>query len=252
VRARADDASVDEEGRLMDDTASRSGMLRRDVLLGGLMAATAAVAYARTPRQKAMAIGPDQLDTVIPKDIGPWHFQTASGLILPPPDALAAQIYDQQLARTYESEDPAIPGVMMVIAYGSSQSGMLQVHRPEICYPAGGFRLSPTIPVEVPVPGREIPAQYFTATRELRTERVLYWTRVGNEIPRTWGQQRMAVIRSNLAMAIPDGVLVRLSTIGGDDASARAALDRFASLLVSRASPRGHRLLVGDAPGTPA
>lgn len=238
---------------MTDDTPTpRAALLRRDVLLGGLMTATAGIAWARTPHQKDMAIGPDQLDKVIPTDIGPWHFQTASGLILPPPDALAAQIYDQQLARTYESEDPAIPGVMVVIAYGSSQSGMLQVHRPEICYPAGGFRLSETTPVAVPIRGGAIPAQFFTATRELRTERVLYWTRVGKGIPRTWGQQRMAVIRSNLAMAIPDGVLVRLSTIGGDDASARAALDRFAGLLVAGVDRRGRRLLVGDGSGTAA
>lgn len=223
-----------------------AGVRRRDMLVGGLLAATGVTALAATPRRKDLAIGANELDKVIPLTIGPWRYQTASGLILPPADQLADDLYDQQLTRVYEPAAGAlVPPVMLLIAYGSSQSGMLQVHRPETCYPASGFRLTPTSPVDVVADGKTVPAQYFSATRELRTERVLYWTRVGNAMPRTWSQQRLAVMSSNLRGRIPDGVLVRMSTLDGDDRTAGAALTRFADLMVGEAGRRGRRLLVG-------
>lgn len=221
---------------------------RRDVVFGGLLAATGAVAYARTPRFPDVAIRDGELDKLIPLAIGPWRFRTESGLVLPPPDQLVDQLYSQQVARAYEPvDDASIAPVMLMVAYGSSQSGMLQVHRPEVCYPASGFALSPTLAVDIDVvAGRRVPANYFTATRDLRTERVLYWTRVGDALPRSWTEQRLAVMSSNLRRRIPDGVLVRLSTIGGDEATAKVTLDRFAATMLADLPPRGRRVLIGD------
>lgn len=220
---------------------------RRDLLFGGLLAGAAALAWARTPRTPDRKIGRSELDKLIPLALGPWRFETASGLILPPPDELAKSLYDQELARTYVAPAEALlPPVMLMIAYGSTQSGMLQLHRPEVCYPASGFRLAPTVPVDVRAGGRDIPAQYFTADRELRSEKVLYWTRIGDMIPRSWSEQRLAVVESNLEGLIPDGVLVRLSTMDGDAASAQRMLTRFADLLIGQAGARGRSLLVGD------
>jgi len=221
---------------------------RRDVLFGGAMIAAGAVAYARTPRVNDMAIGEGELDKVIPFTIGSWRYQTASGLVLPPPDALAAQLYNQQLTRVYAS-DNEMP-VMLLIAYGSSQSGMLQVHRPEICYPASGYALSRTRLVDLPVGGpRPIPAKRFTAVSQARTEQLLYWTRIGDLLPVSWAAQHMAVMENNLKGVIPDGVLVRLSTISTSPEESDALLTRFARTMVEQVGPRGRRLLIGRSYG---
>jgi EpsI family protein len=217
---------------------------RRQLLLGGALVVAAGTAFAREPRTRSMAIGKDELEGAIPKKIAGWTFETKSGLVLPPPDQLSQQLYDQMLTRAYSSED-SLP-VMLLIAYGSSQSGMLQVHRPEVCYPAGGYQLSPLTETAVATGlGGAVPSRFFTASGETRTEQLLYWTRIGRSFPGSWAEQRWAVVKNNLAGIIPDGVLVRLSTVTPDPALAAATLKRFAAAMITSAPPKGRNLLLG-------
>ncbi|NIJ07803.1 EpsI family protein [Sphingomonas vulcanisoli] len=219
---------------------------RRDLLIGGAMAATAGLSWARAPRHRIASIAPGGLEKVVPLKIGPWHYEPASGIVLPPPDALAKLLYDQQISRSYVA-DNELP-IMLVAAYGSSQGGALQVHRPEICYPASGFRLTDTRLHPLTVrPGDALPARFFTATSDTRTEQVLYWTRIGDVLPTSWTQQRLAIMRNNLVGEIPDGLLLRVSTIHTDEAYATRALERFCRDLLADAGRDGRRKLVGPA-----
>lgn len=229
------------------DTASVAPS-RRDMLIGGALLATAVVTYARVPRERIAAIGPKQLDRLIPKQFAGWRFETTSGLVQPPPDALSALLYDQQLARVYVSDDAA--PVMLSMAYGSSQGGMLQVHRPEICYPASGFHLTETRLHPVVDPGHPtIPARSFTAASDTRIEQVLYWTRIADMMPTGWTIQRLDIMRSNIAGKIPDGLLVRFSTALEDSHLAFATLERFARELLVAVGPSGRHKLLGSVYG---
>jgi len=219
---------------------------RRDLLVGGATLLAAGTAYARMPHRPTMMIGKDQLDKIVPLHIGDWSYETASGLVLPPPDQLARLLYDQQLTRAYTSPDQ-LP-VMLLMAYGSSQGGMLQIHRPEICYPASGFHLTETQVTSIPLTtGRKVPARGFTATSDTRVEQVLYWTRIGDMIPTSWYGQRLSVIRSNLAGMIPDGLLVRLSTVSIDPVQAQQTLKTFAAAMLGAMPPTTRRMLIGPA-----
>lgn len=221
---------------------------RRDLLIGGAMLATAVATYARLPRARIASIGPKQLDKLIPLQFGHWRFETTSGLVQPPPDALSALLYDQQVSRVYVADDAA--PVMLSMAYGNSQGGMLQVHRPEICYPASGFRLTETRLHPIVDPGhRTIPARSFTATSDVRNEQVLYWTRIADMLPTGWTVQRLDIMRSNLAGKIPDGLLVRFSTTVEDGDRAFATLERFARELLVAVGPGGRRKLLGEVYG---
>ena len=72
--------------------------------------------------------------------------------------SLADQLYSQTVSRLYLSETE-LP-VMMVIAYGNTQSDQLQLHRPEVCYAAVGFEISASERVEIPVsPTMPLPAR---------------------------------------------------------------------------------------------
>ena len=58
-----------------------------------------------------------------PERIGAWAFETTSGLVVPPADALADRLYDEVMTRVYVGEN--LPSVMFLIAYSSSQTGLL-------------------------------------------------------------------------------------------------------------------------------
>jgi EpsI family protein len=217
---------------------------RRDLLFGGLAAATAATAFARTPRTKLRMIGDGQLEHIVPRDLGGWQDNATGGLVLPPPDQLAQLLYDQQVTRTYVAQDK-LP-VMMLMAYGSSQGGMLQIHRPEVCYPASGFRLSETRELMWQyAPGRSIPVRRFSARSDTRVEHVLYWTRIGNFLPVSWVEQRVAVMRNSLTGYIPDGLLVRMSVVSENADQAQQMIDAFARTMLERIGPGGRAKLIG-------
>ncbi len=88
---------------------------------------------------------------------------------------------------------------------------------------------------------------YFSAQSVERTEQLIYWTRIAREFPESWLDQRLTVIRSNLAGRIPDGVLVRISTISTDGPRAVAAMTAFARTLVGASEARGRALLIEGA-----
>lgn len=217
---------------------------RRNVVAGGLMLAAAGVAYARTPRSVLPPIKKGAIDASLPKAVEGWRFESSSGLVLPPPDSLSDRLYDEIATRVYVGND--LPPVMLLVAYSNVQDGMLQVHRPETCYPVGGYELSASRIVDLNVGAdRPVPCRFFTASGMSRTEQVLYWTRIGDEIPGRWVDQRLAVVRANLRGEVPDGILVRLSVIGPDAANAIPLLQNFTSSLIRQLPVATRRLFLG-------
>ncbi|RYG75196.1 MAG: EpsI family protein, partial [Alphaproteobacteria bacterium] len=131
-------------------------------------------------------------------------------------------------------------------AYNNAQDGVLQVHRPEVCYPVGGFELSATQEIMLNASGQVVPANMFTATAPGRVEQVAYFTRLGSAYPRKWIEQRVAVMRANLAGDIPDGMMMRVSTLGIDQREARPLLAGFTTQFIESSNPRMQRLLLGQ------
>ncbi len=214
---------------------------RRSLLIGAALALTSGAAYAAAPRRAENRLASQKLGNVVPLQIGPWHFATADGVVVPSEDEGAPQDgYDQVLTRTYASADN--PLVMLLLAYGSTQGGSLQLHRPETCYPGQGFKLSQFRDHQLRLVGApRVSGRSFTARRDDRAERVLYWTRISNAFPRTTAQEYRAILTSIMSGVIPDGILVRLSTFEPDPGLADAALARFAELMVGATSAIGSR-----------
>jgi EpsI family protein len=230
-------------GEPQPDGAAGMRLTRRHMLMGAALTATAAFAFVREPRVTMAPLKTGELEGMIPPRIGQWSFETKSGLVLPPDDPLSKSLYSDVLTRVYVSEDR--PPVMLLIAYSNTQNGMLQVHRPEVCYPAGGYSLSKTQTKLLDIsPGIHIPARFFSAESAWRTEQVMYWTRIGDESPTSWVDQRTAVVRANLKRIIPDGILVRISTVLPDYANAEPVLAEFASTMVRQLPSSGRKLLV--------
>ena len=216
---------------------------RRRMLIGGGFLLTATAAWARQPSHPIDFGGKRNIDQMIPKTIGRWSYFTSSGLVVPPQDQLEGQLYSQLLTRAYTTEGE--PPVMLLIAKGASQTGVLQVHRPEVCYPAGGYALSNREILPIPLKKGTLETTAFTATSDARTEQLLYWTRVGYDIPATWVAQHWAVAKANLLGDRPDAVLVRISTISSDHASAQKILEDFAHQMFVSLDDQARTFLIG-------
>jgi EpsI family protein len=208
---------------------------RRKLLLGLLFCSAAGLAAWRQPRTRLDYLGHQKLDDVVPKTIGPWKFVAVSGLVVPPEDQLSQAVYSQLLTRVYADGDN--PPIMLLMAQSGSQTGVLQIHRPEFCYTAGGFQLFPAPPQQITVGSKVLTTTVLDATAEGHTEHIVYWTRIGDRMPVSWKAQRLAVAELNLRGIIPDAILVRVSTVGGDAGAARASIQRFIRELLQSVAP---------------
>lgn len=223
-------------------------MDRRGFLIGAGCLAAATGAYAMAPRTRVSLMGKLKLEDAIPTEFNGWKKYDSNQIVTPESeDSLSRQLYSQSVGRLYVRGDEEF--AMMLIAYGDTQSDTLQLHRPEVCYPAFGMEITENHPVAIPlsrsvsVPGRDL-----VAVNAERTEYVTYWTRVGQALPTTGGEQRVAKLNDAFDGIIPDGVLVRFSTVLDGPKVSFDVNRRFAADLMAAVSPAVRRVLVGDAP----
>lgn len=218
---------------------------RRALLVGGAMALTAAGAYAATPRRAERRLARHKLGDLVPRAVGPWTATTPAGVVTATEELENKDGYDQLLTRVYQAA--GLPSIMLLIAYGSTQGGTLQLHRPETCYPGQGFALERFADADFRFPGADVRARRFTARRDERVERLVYWTRIAASFPRNTAEEYSAIFRSVVGGVVPDGVLVRLSTTDADGEAADRALDDFLRRSIADAGGLGRRVLIGAA-----
>jgi EpsI family protein len=208
---------------------------RRSILAGLLMASAAGVAAVRKPNRPLHYLGDHKLSDIIPTKLGPWKFVASSGVVVPPEDQLQSALYSDLLTRIYSDGDRAI---MLLIAYGANQTGFLQVHRPEFCYTAAGFKLSnPREHTIELAPNATIRAKSLDASRDGVIERLVYWTRIGDDMPLSWTEQKLTIAEDNLRRIIPDAALVRVSTIVQSEEQATRSIDDFVRTLIRAVPP---------------
>lgn len=223
------------------------GDTRRAVLIGSAFAGAGLIARLAQPRRRLRAGRLLHLDPLVPDRIGDWRATDGKGIILPPADeARQNRFYDDVVTRYYWSG--TAPAMMLLMAYSAEQSGTLQIHRPESCYPAAGFTLRARGNVAMAARGRSFVGQLSSAEQTDRTEQLLYWTRVGNEFPKSWHEQSSDLRKLNLRGYIPDGVLVRISTLTDDFAAARSSLEAFSQAFLA-ANSILTTYLIGPATG---
>jgi EpsI family protein len=147
-------------------------------------------------------------------------------------DPVLAIIYGDSLTRTYASADGY--QVMLCLAYGSDQRSTLQAHRPEVCYPAQGFKVISNVQ-EGPLatPFGTIVATRLTAQAGARTEPITYWLTNGNQVVRNDFERRIAQFKAAWTGEIPDGLVFRVSSIDKDSSRAFAEQQRFVADLMA-------------------
>jgi len=213
-------------------------MTRSVLLLVVLMCSASASAYLLRPNTKAAEHGPQiSLEKMIPKHFGEWQVepQPVAQVVNPQTQELLDKLYSQILSRTYIDANGY--RIMLSLAYGSDQRGALQAHKPEVCYPAQGFKLHDLAQSLLRTEYGDIPATRLHASLGRRIEPVTYWFTVGDSAIRSAIEKRIVELRFGLTGQIPDGLLFRISSIDADRENAYRIQDRFVNDLLQTLPP---------------
>ena len=192
------------------------------------------------------------LETAVPKSFSEWQELPDQGaqVVNPQTKELLDKIYSQTLSRTYVNKQGY--RIMLSMAYGDDQRGGLQAHRPEVCYPAQGFKLGKVDDGPLLTTFGTIDVRRLTTSLGTREEPVTYWLTVGDQIVRNKWDKRIAEIRLGLTGQIPDGLLFRISSIDRDTSRAFAMQEKFAADMLAAVPVETRRQLSGLTVQVPA
>lgn len=207
--------------------------------LAALLKPTAELAETRPPVRIA---------ELVPARFAGWQQDEHAVLALVAPEHQANldRLYNQTLERVYVAADGR--RVMLSIAYGSHQLGnALQAHRPEFCYTAQGFELVASADEQLVLADATLPVRRVIARQGRRVEPITYWMTVGDEPVVPGLRRKLAQLRHGLNGQIPDGALIRVSSLSGDAPAAFALQAEFiAELRQTLAGRTGQRVLFGE------
>lgn len=194
----------------------------KHLVIGFFMFAGAGLGLALTPTAKLIdSESQINLETLVPKQFGNWKIDEtiATLLVAPELQKVIDETYSQTLTRTYVNN--AGKRIMLSVAYGGTHGEGMQTHRPEVCYPAQGFQVvKDTQPALLSTKYGELPIKRLVAAQGPRNEPITYWVVVGDQQTQFGLRMKLAQMRYTLTGVIPDGMLVRVSSIDSDNQGA--------------------------------
>jgi EpsI family protein len=218
------------------------------IVLAALAILAAAILAQWMVPHTMMARSSDSFDLrkVVPSEFGEWTPDPTVKLVEPEADSISHLLYSQEAA--FGFRDPERHLIMLMIAYGPNQSARLQLHRPELCYAAAGFRVSSTSKAEVSYRDGAPPLKLLrlNARREARYEPISYWMRVGDGVATDVIERNLIRLKLVMQGKIADGALIRVSTIGLPDEVAYPLQDRFIRDLLAAVAPENLSFFVGE------
>lgn len=185
------------------------------------------------------------LERMLPTEFAGWHLDPTVVPVTPAPDVQANldRIYNQILSRTYVND--AGESMMLTIAYGGDQSDALKAHRQENCYTAQGFTVGQLQHGSLSIGGRTIPVTRMQAVRGARSEPVTYWLTMGDRVVLGRLERLRVQLAAGLHGRMPDGMLVRVSSLSSDAGAAYRAQQAFMASAVAAMKPADAARLVG-------
>lgn len=212
-----------------------------------LLASWMAAIYLTPHELSPLASAGFDLEAVIPEEFEGWTLDSEVSPLQPiETGSLADRIYDQTVSRGYRN--PAGDLIMLVVAYGQNQSDALQIHRPEICYSANGFHVSDPRRYYLNLDLHEdviLPLLKLETNNYGHYEPITYWTRVGDALPSGNWTRQYSKITYGLRGKIPDGILVRVSSISRDSENAFKVHDEFINRLLNAIPAEYQQLFLG-------
>jgi EpsI family protein len=192
-----------------------------------LLAATASIVA--KPTRLVAEMGPKlNLEAKFPQGFGDWRIDPHVMPVRADPvlQRVVEEAYDQVVSRTYVNSQGY--RIMLSAAYTGKRDQAMDVHRPEICYPAQGLSIKrSTWDSSVMLPERELPLKRLVAGNGERHEPISYWLVVGRDVANSGVSHRVATFKYGLTGRIPDGMLVRVSSVDPDETRSFAMQDAF-------------------------
>ena len=221
-------------------------MNRRDLIITAACAGSLAIAEGFRPRKNVSLLGSSALADVLPASFGDWRSQDVGDpLAVNGEGTLAAELYNELVVRVYRNLTTSAE-VLALFAYGRRQTDELQLHRPEVCYPAFGFELVRNEAFALRLADRaDLPTRRLFAEGSSHQESILYWSRMGEHLPTSGGSQRQARLQIAMSGIIPDGLLCRFSTNTDQPAQGWSRLEAFIPDLIRAVPVQHRRVLVG-------
>ena len=186
-----------------------------------------------------------ELESMFPRAFGKWvqdeHMPVT--LVAPDTQSVLDRIYAQTLSRTYVDEDG--DRIMLSVAYGGDQSDATRAHRPEVCYPVQGFEILSSNSDVLALGNRSLRVRRLVSKMGSRVEPITYWITVGDRVTVTTTEQKLAQLSYSTRGLIPDGMLVRVSSIDGDISRAFSLQQSFISGMAEALSSRDRSQVVG-------
>lgn len=182
-----------------------------------------------TPDKKMSLDTPISLEKTIPSKLGEWEqIKSVDNIIQSPEEkGYISKIYSQVINRKYTNNKNDI--VMLSVAYSPDQtdnSGR-QSHKPEICYPAQGFKISDTNNTIINTGNGKIIGRHLIAQQGNRSETIVYWTMIGQYSVISQKDVKIAQIKYGFDRIIPDGLIFRVSVIDSDNEVALKKIEDF-------------------------
>jgi EpsI family protein len=209
--------------------------------MAAVAAATSAARHALADGQKA---SPPQLARIVPHEFAGWReLPLPATVVNAQTQEMLQSIYNEILARAYAAADGY--QVMLSIAYGGDQRGVLRAHKPEVCYPAQGFKLLETADTVLSTEHGPIPARTLRTVLGSRNEPVMYWFAFAGRTSASSWQRRLQSLRLMMTGQVPDGLLFRVSSIDADAQRAWQRQGDFVRALLGACSPLARARLAG-------
>ncbi len=218
----------------------------RNVTLLALMLAASAGAIALRPTQKIADQGSKMnLETIFPDSFGDWRTDTTITPIAPSPELQATidQTYEQTLSRTFI--DKSGQRIMLSVAFSGNYGKGSQYHRPEICYPSQGFRILKETNSTLSTPEGNLPVKHLVAVLGPRNEPITYWFVIGGLQTQSSFGVRWAQIKVGLTGKVPDGLLIRVSSIDQDEVRAFQLQENFINKMLEAVGANNRYRLTG-------
>lgn len=220
----------------------------KHLIAGLLMLAAAGMAIAMKPSERiASQANQFDLESLVPKQFGSWKLDenVVQLPVNPQVQAQLDQLYSQILTRSYVNANGE--KIMLSISYGANQSSDdFQVHRPEFCYRAQGFELKATQDDSLAYGSSQLPIRRIEAFQGPRNEPITYWITIGDKATLPGWQRKLTQLTYGLTGKIPDGMLIRVSSITNDAQAGYRTQDEFIKALLDALAPADRFRLTGS------
>jgi EpsI family protein len=223
-------------------------LVHKGFLLLILMIAASVLSVAMRPTHKVANQGPKfVLEEMIPDQFGDWKIDPVMMPIQVSPDVQAQldKIYNQTLARTYINSRGE--RIMLSIAYGGDQTDSLSVHLPEGCYGGQGFAIQEKSSGYLHTLFGGISVARLVATKGSRVEPITYWIVSAGKASGSAWEIKLAKMTYSLRGSVPDGMLIRISSISGDSKDAYALQSQFSEAMLLSLTPENRKRMIGSA-----